>query len=67
MKGESCGDNNMSVESEDGKDLVHVLLEIQKQNKAGSSIDRDSIKGLSAVSPQSFITEAQRKHKIMKC
>ncbi|XP_034216289.1 cytochrome P450 71A26-like [Prunus dulcis] len=46
MKGESCGDNNMSVESEDGKDLVHVLLEIQKQNKAGSSIDRDSIKGI---------------------
>ncbi|XP_008239356.1 PREDICTED: cytochrome P450 71A22-like [Prunus mume] len=45
MKGESCGDN-MSVEGEDGKDLVHLLLEIQKQNKTGSSIDRDSIKGI---------------------
>ncbi|CAL2261275.1 unnamed protein product [Prunus armeniaca] len=44
MKGESCGDN-MSVEGEDWKDLVHVLVEIQKQKNAGSSIDRDSIKG----------------------
>ncbi|KAB2633281.1 cytochrome P450 71A3-like [Pyrus ussuriensis x Pyrus communis] len=44
-KGENCG-NNLSVEGEDKKDLVDVLLQIQKQNTAGFSFDRDSIKGI---------------------
>ncbi|KAM1129003.1 hypothetical protein ACFX2I_038787 [Malus domestica] len=38
------------VVGEDKKDLVDVLLEIQKQNTAGFSIDRDSIKGIILVS-----------------
>lgn len=48
-KGKNCG-NNSSVEGEDKKDLVDVLLQIQKQNTAGFSIDRDSIKGIILVS-----------------
>lgn len=35
-----------SVEDEEGKDFVDVLLEVQNSGIAGSSIDRDSIKGI---------------------
>ncbi|XVF11658.1 hypothetical protein REPUB_Repub08aG0046100 [Reevesia pubescens] len=40
------GDDKGSVESEDGKDFVDVLLEIQKDNTSDFSLERDSMKAL---------------------
>ncbi|XP_024169128.1 cytochrome P450 736A117 [Rosa chinensis] len=40
-KGDICG-----IEGEDRKDFVDVLLEVQKNNITGSSIDRDGIKAV---------------------
>lgn len=48
----------MSVEDEDGKDFVDVLLEVQNSGIAGSSIDRDNIKGIILVSIFSVSTIA---------
>ncbi|KAL6177536.1 hypothetical protein ACLB2K_049062 [Fragaria x ananassa] len=42
MRGESGGDGS----GEGGKDFVDVLLEVQSSGSEGSSIDRDSIKGI---------------------